>query len=272
MGILHFPLHNIRQDIETNWLQNNTTETIVVPSGAPYITSFIEVPDDGSVNSKPSIPSLIETNTYPPSSGHYYINYNNGQIAFHSDESGNSYNVNYWQKGSLVEVEDINHLYNKIQDIDSEYIIDNSAPASPYYGQQWYNTVTGITYTYDIRNKWLSLNRPLISFGRKGLTNHQYLNYYGGKLPSNKSGLRVVRDACIISLSGQFTNLSTGSFYIRKNNSNTNIATLDITSNVGDGKDVNINVNEGDTLRCYFESTFSTVKDPMITIELSWRN
>lgn len=272
MGVLHFPLQNIRQDIETNWLQNNTTETIIVPSGAPYITSFIEVPDDGTVNNKPSVPGLSETTTYPPSAGYYYINYNNGKIAFNSNEAGNSYNVDYWQKGSLVEVEDINHLYNRIQEIDSEHIIDSSSPSSPYHGQQWYDTSTGITYSYDIRDKWLSLNRPIFAFGRKGRTNNQYLNYYGGILPSNNSGLRMVRDACIISLSAQINNINTCTFYIRKNGSATNITTININTDYGNQLDnININMNQGDILQCYFDSAFSNVYHPMINVEIAWR-
>lgn len=257
-----FPLTNIRQSIDKQWEQVLINETIVVPSGG--VVKLKEVPDDGSVNTKPVIPGLSETINYPPSAGQFYINYCTGYIEFNQNDVGNSYSVEYWAKGSLVESSDINYLNEK-------YVISSTAP-SGYYGQQWYNTTNGITYTYDIRDKWLSQNRNFFVFGRQGLTNNQYLNFYAGNLPSNSSGLRLIRDACITGLVGQIKSIATCSFYIRKNKNITNLVQLDILSDYGsESNNINIDLSKGDTLHCYFDSVISTGKDPMMIVELAWK-
>ena len=257
----NFPLVNLRQTLDKQWDQIEITQNLVIPPSK--VLKLKEVPDDGSVNVKPSIPGLTETTTYPPSTGQFYVNYCDGYIEFHNDQIGQSVAITYWGKGSLVEADDINYLNDK-------HVISNTSP-SGYHGQQWYNTNNGITYSYDIRDKWLSLNRPIFSFGRSGLSNNQYLNYYGGVLPSNNSGLRMIRNATIISLAGQTTNLGTCTFHIRKNNLLTDIGSLDILIDYGRGLSVDIDVNEGDILQCYFDNAFSNIKDPMLLIEVAWR-
>lgn len=270
---LKFPVYNIRKTIDDTWQQLFTTETRIVPSASPYIVELYEVPDDGSVNDKPIINTLTETTTYPPSAGQFYVNYNNGHIAFNQNEAGNSYDIKYWKKGTLVEAEEINYLYNKLNAIDAMYTVGSTAPSGNIPGSQWYNTNNNILYTYDdSRSKWLSIEKQNFVFGRSGLTNKQYLSYYTGNLTSNRSGLRMLRNACITGLSAQFNNLNTGTFYIRKNNNNSTITSLDVLNDYGNGKDdINIDVNKGDFLQCYFESVFSTVHDPMIIIEIAWR-
>jgi len=106
-----FPKYNIRKDIDGTWQQINKNESIVVPSSSPYIVELEEIPDNGSVNERPKILGLTESLTYPPESGKFYVNYNSGKIVFHSDQAGNSYTVNYWARGSLVDADDINYLY-----------------------------------------------------------------------------------------------------------------------------------------------------------------
>jgi hypothetical protein len=111
----------------------------------------------------------------------------------------------------------------------------------------------------------------MFSFGRAGLSNNQYLNFYGGVLPSNNSGLRMIRNATIISLAGQIRQIGTCTFHIRKNNLLTDIGHLDVLIDYGRGLSVDIDVNEGDILQCYFDSAFSNIKDPMLLIEVAWR-
>lgn len=256
-----FPLVNLRQSIDKQWEQVEIIESISVP--ASKVLKLREVPDDGTVSPKPVITGLVETTVYPPSSGQFYVNYCTGYIEFHADQIGLTEDVTYWAKGSLVEAEDINYLNNK-------HIIDSVAPTG-YYGQQWFNTNNGLTYNYDIRDKWLSLDRQMVSFGRRGKTNNQYLNYYGGTLPSITSGIRLIRDACITGMTGQVKDISTCSFYIRINNSAVNIAQLDVLTAYGNENDsINIDLNKGDTLHCYFDSTVERV-NPMAMVELAWR-
>lgn len=259
----NFPLVNLRQSIDKQWEQVEVTENITVPLSR--VVKLKEVPDDGSTNSKPVIIGLTETTTYPPSVGQFYVNYCTGYIEFNANEVGNDYDITYWAKGSLVESEDINYLYNR-------HITSITQPSGGYYGQQWFNTVNGFTYTYDIRDKWLSIDRQMFTFGRRGLTNNQYLNYYAGTLVSNTSGLRVIRDACITGMTGQIKDIGTCSFYIRKNDSATDIAQLDIITDIGnENESLNINLSKGDFLQCYFDSAFTTIRNPMVIVELAWR-
>jgi hypothetical protein len=270
---LKFPVNNIRKSINDVWQQLYSTETRTVPSATPYVIELYEVPDDGFVNDKPEITGLTETLSYPPSAGQFYVNYNNGHLAFNSNESGNTYDIKYWKKGTLVEAEEINYLYDRINQLDSIYTVSSTAPSATIQGSQWYNTNNNILYTYDTtRSKWLSIEKINYVFGRDGLTNKQYLSYYTGNVTSNRSGLRILRDGCIVSLSGQFTNLNTGTFYIRKNNTTSSITSLNVITDYGNSDDtININVSKGDIIQCYFESVFSTVKDPMVVVEIAWR-
>jgi hypothetical protein len=256
-----FPLANLRQTIDKQWEQVEIIESITVP--ASKVLKLKEVPDDGTVSPKPAISGLTETTTYPPNSGEFYVNYCTGYIEFHTDQIGFTDPVTYWGKGSLVESFDINYL-------DDKHVVSGVAPTG-YYGQQWFNTNNGLTYNYDIRDKWLSLDRQMFAFGRRGKTNNQYLNYFGGTLPSITSGIRVIRDACITGMAGQIKDIGTCTFYIRINNSVTSVTQLDILTDYGNENDsININLNKGDTIHCYFDSIVERV-NPMVMVELAWR-
>lgn len=258
----NFPLENLRQTIDKQWNLIEITQDKTIPSSK--VVKLREVPDDGSNMTKPVISGLLETTVYPPNSGEFYVNYCNGYVEFHSDQVGDTLNITYWGKGSLVEADDINYLNNK-------HIISDVEPTG-YYGQQWFNTNNGLTYNYDIRDKWLSLDRQMLSFGRQGNSKSMYLNFFGGVLPSNSSGLRLMRDACITGFASQIKNTGTCSFYIRKNSSTTSVVQLDIISDTGNDSDIlDINLNKGDWIQCYFDTTFSGVQDPMIMLEIAWR-
>ena len=43
-----------------------------------------------------------------------------GEILFHPSRAGETFQVDYWGKGSLVESEDINALYNAIKNLDEQ--------------------------------------------------------------------------------------------------------------------------------------------------------
>lgn len=130
----------------------------------------------------------------------------------------------------------------------------------------------GILFVYDgTRSKWLSVTRMFLVFGKSGNTKNQYLYFYAGSLPSNNSGLRLSRNATIVSLSGQFDSVDTGTFEIRKNDNISSITSLTVTSSIGNHDNTpNINLNEGDYIQSYFSSS-SKVPDPMIIIEMAWR-
>ena len=261
-----FPLVDIRKTYNGSWTQNHVTnESIVVPSSAPYVVRLEEVPDNGTINTPPTISGLTENTIYPPVANEFYVNYGTGDLVFNSAQAGSSLTVDYWQKGSVVEASDINYIY------DTACIISATAPLTPYLGQNWFNTNNGIKYTYDIRNKWLSIARFTITFGRVGATSNQYLNYFASRVASSISGLRMAKNATIVSLAGQFNVLNTGTFHLIKNSIAASIASLTVTNSMG-GEDnsINVDLNQSDYLRGYFASTVS-VQGPILMVEIAWR-
>ena len=259
----NFPIHNLRQSIDAQWEQISKSETITVPNDGVYTVKLLEVPDNGSISTDIVITGLTKSISYPPSTGQYFVNYNTGYIVFNVNESGNSYDITYWAKGSLIEADDINYLNEK-------YNIDTVSP-SGYYGQQHYDLNTGIAYCYDIRDKWLSVQRQTIVFGRIGNSMDQYLDFFGSGVPSNNSGLRMARNATIVSLAGQLDVSGSCDMYIRRNDTETNIATLNITSALGDQlTNIDTDITAGDYLQSWISSIVN-VEYPMLVVEIAWR-
>ena len=130
----------------------------------------------------------------------------------------------------------------------------------------------GMLFVYDgTRSKWLSTTRMFLTFGRGGRTANQYLNFYAGRIPSNNSGLRLSRDAVIVSLSGQFNTSGTGIFYIGKNDTPSSIGNLSVSSSLGNhNTTLNIDLSAGDFLQSYIQSS-TKVWYPVLIVEIAWR-
>jgi len=130
----------------------------------------------------------------------------------------------------------------------------------------------GILYIWDsVRTKWLSVDRKFLVFGRAGNTKEQYLQFFGGSIYSNNSGLRMARNATIISLSGQLDVSGTGTFNILKNDGAGVITSLPIATatNAGDTT-INIDLTTADFLQCKMTSA-TGVEDPLVIVEIAWR-
>jgi hypothetical protein len=134
-------------------------------------------------------------------------------------------------------------------------------------------TKDGLLFIYDgTRSKWLSTSRMFLVFGRSGRTTSQYLNFYSGNIPSNNSGLRLARDAVIVSMAGQFNQSGTGIFHVGKNDIFSSIGNLSINSALGGhNTSLNINLNAGDYLQSYIQTSID-VWYPMLIIEIAWRS
>ena len=130
----------------------------------------------------------------------------------------------------------------------------------------------GMLFVYDsTRAKWLSVQRETLVFGRRRRVRNQYLNFAAGNLSSNNSGYRIPRDACIVAMSGQLDNSGTCQMRVRRNDTATNIATLSISSALGDSDiSANIDINANDYLQSYLSAS-SRVEDPMFVIEIAFR-
>ena len=130
----------------------------------------------------------------------------------------------------------------------------------------------GILCVYDaVRAKWLSVQRQFLIFGRRRRVRNQYLNFCVGNLPSKNSGFRLVRDACIVSMSGHLDSNGSCDIHIRRNDLSTNILSLNISSALGaSNASANVDLNADDFLQCYLQAS-SDVEDPVSIIEIAWR-
>lgn len=134
----------------------------------------------------------------------------------------------------------------------------------------------GILCIYDAaRTKWLSVQRQFLTFGRAGSTKNQYLNFGVGSMPSNNSGYRMQRNATIVSVSGQLDASGTCTMNVRRNDTSSNIHTLDINAAFGNvdisASTANVDVSATDYLQAYLATTSSGVEDPVMVIEIAWR-
>jgi len=130
----------------------------------------------------------------------------------------------------------------------------------------------GILCVYDAtRSKWLSVQRQFICFGRKGKTRNQYIDHFAGKMRSNNSGLRMIRNGTIVGISGQLDAIGTCDFYIRKNDSATAQATQSLTAVTGaQTANLNVDFSAGDFFQAYLNAS-SRVEDPICVVEIAWR-
>ena len=142
MGKVHFPLVNIRKDVINSWhmkhYSGETAEEVEVPTSPNefgYYTAFLkEIPDAGTTTkdittTAPKISGLteykgepVDTNTkrLRISPTQFYVNYQVGEILFHSAQAGRKLKVDYFGKGSLIEAEDINYLHQVIESLSKE--------------------------------------------------------------------------------------------------------------------------------------------------------
>lgn len=152
--MIQFPLVNLRKNPDGSWNQVYTTEEITIPTESPYVVRLSEVPDNGSINNKPIISELALTNNYPPEEHEFYVNYLTGDLIFNSSQAGNSYTITYWKRGTLVDADHLNFLYDRI-------VKSNSNPSELFSGELGtlhINQITKNAYIYI--NGWYNITNP----------------------------------------------------------------------------------------------------------------
>ena len=130
----------------------------------------------------------------------------------------------------------------------------------------------GILYTYDFAwSKWLSVQRMFLTFGKRGKAKGQFLAFAVSDLYSNNSGYRLARNATLVSITGQLDVSGTCDIRIRRNDVATNIATLNISSTIGNSDTaLSVDLNADDYIQSYLESV-SGVQDPVVVVEVAWK-
>lgn len=135
LGKVQFPLVNLRKDTVNKWhLEHFTSEIITVPELPNqygfHAVSLNEIPSDGSIPDSlpPRINGFTQYKGDPinPKTGNinfsqtqFYVNYTTGEILFHPSQAGKILSVDYFAKGSLVEAEDVNFLYDKVIELEN---------------------------------------------------------------------------------------------------------------------------------------------------------
>jgi hypothetical protein len=121
-------------------------------------------------------------------------------------------------------------------------------------------------------DKWISADRLNIFSARNGRAKNRYLPYIDGQ-SSLITGVRIPRNATLLSIVAQTRNTETWTVQVRKNGSTTNLASLPLTG-VDGGQITNLDVdfNAGDRIQIYADTTsLLGIRDPNVWIELAWR-
>jgi len=130
-------------------------------------------------------------------------------------------------------------------------------------------------YYWDItRNTWVSVGRQNISFGidHKNLSYKRYMAMTG-KVFSNTSGYRLIRDAMITAVSANTQGTANCKFNIRKNGG-TDVTTVELTGAAGTVEDnLSILLEKGDWIQAEidFNNTGDKANFPEICVEIAWR-
>ncbi len=130
----------------------------------------------------------------------------------------------------------------------------------------------GILCVYDgTRSKWLSVQRVFLTFGRRGRTRNQHLNYGVGTLTSSESGYLIGKNATVVSMTGQLSSSGTVDLRLRKNDSVSNVETLSLAATDGDyDNTLNTDLTQGDYLQMFSDNA-TTVNAPVVIVEIAFR-
>lgn len=131
----------------------------------------------------------------------------------------------------------------------------------------------GLLWVYDgSRSKWLSVDRFKPSAAEKGRVRNKYLRVYDSQV-MNLSGWRLPRDATLVGITAQTRDVYTWNLRVRKNKSDTNIASLVMTAEEGNhSTSLDIDLDEGDRLHFYADTPSGAIRDPLVWVEIAWRN
>lgn len=130
--------------------------------------------------------------------------------------------------------------------------------------------VNGILYVFDeSRDIWITSNRDVFTAGRDGRAKGVYLRVTDGQA-SNQNGYRVTRESVITTISAQSRGTSAWRVRIRKNGSETDLHTLEISGGGSHDNNVDVRLNAGDRIQFYCESdSFFGIQAPLVWVEVA---
>lgn len=220
-------------------------------------------------NGQPSIGYSIQLYDGDPNAGGTLINTSDGQTG-----SGNTASpgwIFYYDTGTLYLSEDFKNTVSDPYVVGFRYI---GQTVQDGLGSNTNLQVDGgKLWVYDsTRNKWLSSDRLTVGAANKARTRNKYLEVFDSQT-SNLSGYRLVRDATVTAIAAQTRGSESWTLRMRKNGDPTNIVSLTMSSVEGDHSNVvNVDLDEGDTIQFFAETPLGAIKDPLVWVEVAWRN
>ena len=146
-----------------------------------------------------------------------------------------------------------------------------TTPAGASGGQMFVDNTNGILYIFDgTRNKWLSVDRTMVGWGRNSNnTTNEYLRQFNGALSSD-NGWRMIRNGTITAVSAQSNINQNWTLEIRKNDATAVITSITMTGVQGNHNNtINVDINEGDFIQAYCNGV--SIDYPEVLIEIAWR-
>lgn len=137
----------------------------------------------------------------------------------------------------------------------------------------WIDPATNISYSYDtVRQKWLSTEKPVFEYARKGASKGVYLPLLGD-LDDVEDVYMPSRPSTIVSV---FCRSKSGDVYtefeLRKNG--TTIYTFGYNGNINRvflSNNLNLNIEITDKLQVYVTKSTTSVSNTVCRVETAWR-
>ena len=137
----------------------------------------------------------------------------------------------------------------------------------------WLRPENNVVYCYDdVRSKWLSTNRSIFSFARKGNASGMYIPLLGD-LDAADDAYSPNKDSTIVSV---FCRSQSGAedkgFEIRKNGSSIYSFDYDGSGSLTyTNTDIDLNIDSADRLQVYVVKNGGNVINTICRIEMAWR-
>lgn len=128
----------------------------------------------------------------------------------------------------------------------------------------------GILYAFDAgRDVFLTPHRMTLIAGMQHRAKNTYLRLVDSQA-SNQTGYRMSRSSVITAISAQSRGTNPWTIHIRKNGNTTNLYSLVVSGGGAHNNNVDIRLNEGDTIQFYCEAaSFFGIKSPLVWVEVA---
>jgi len=149
---------------------------------------------------------------------------------------------------------------------------DATFPTSSLAAGALHTHTDGLLYQYDsTRSKWLCVSREPLSWTDNGNNDSNYLRE--GNIISTTSGWPVPFDCTIVQIIANGENNLTKGFELRSNSGGAfaSIQAFSLSAGFFNDETLNIDVDQGDQLKCFVTAAGAPVNDPRVTVYIRKR-